>query len=113
MADVAHCRSGGVSLVLDLSGGRLPRVLHWGADLGELSDESLVELRRLRAPRLVTNSPDAPVAVAVVPEQASGWLGTPGLGGHRGGRDFSSLFAVNSVLFDEDGAAGLFTFEAS
>jgi hypothetical protein len=29
-----HWRAAGVSLALDCSGPRLPRVLHWGADLG-------------------------------------------------------------------------------
>jgi alpha-galactosidase len=36
----AHCvialRSEGVSLVLDISNGQLPAIVHWGADLGTL-----------------------------------------------------------------------------
>ena len=30
-----HLRASGVSLVLDLTEGRLPAVVHWGADLGD------------------------------------------------------------------------------
>ena len=39
-----HLRADGVSLVLDLSGGTLPRVVHWGADLGPLSPADLADL---------------------------------------------------------------------
>ena len=41
MTALIHLRAGGVSLVLDSSDGRLPAVLHWGADLGELDAEGL------------------------------------------------------------------------
>ena len=38
MAERANCvialRSEGVSLLLDISGGQLPAIVHWGADLG-------------------------------------------------------------------------------
>ena len=37
-------RAAGVALILDASGVGLPRVLHWGADPGELDDAALVEL---------------------------------------------------------------------
>ena len=40
MAERANCvialRFEGVSLVLDISGGQLPAIVHWGADLGPL-----------------------------------------------------------------------------
>jgi hypothetical protein len=49
MVEHANCvialRSDGVSLVLDISNGQLPAILHWGADLGtlELADvEALI-----------------------------------------------------------------------
>ena len=37
---LVHLRAAGTSLLLDC-GGTLPRVLHWGADLGELSDDDI------------------------------------------------------------------------
>ncbi|MFE9774869.1 hypothetical protein ACFYOV_24965 [Streptomyces sp. NPDC005931] len=46
-----------------------------------------------------TSVPDVPVPVSVLPEQSAGWLGTPGLCGHREGADFSSAFSVREVLF--------------
>ena len=36
-----HLRAAGVSVVLGTGGGRLPAVLHWGADLGELTAADL------------------------------------------------------------------------
>ena len=40
----------GVSLVLDLSDGRLPSVLHWGAGLGTLTDGDALALVEAAAP---------------------------------------------------------------
>lgn len=88
-----HLRSAGVSLVLDAEGERLPRVLHWGADLGDLADEELDALRAASVPPLAPGSTDAPVPVSLLPEQSLGWLGTPGLTGHRDGADFSVAFS--------------------
>ncbi|QFZ18858.1 alpha-galactosidase [Saccharothrix syringae] len=97
MADVTHLRAAGVSLVLDLSGGTLPRVRHWGADLGELSPAELDALLSAGAPQPIGFSVDGPVDVAVLPEQSAGWLGTPGVVGNRAGKDFSTAFRVVSV----------------
>ncbi|WP_031506142.1 alpha-galactosidase [Streptomyces megasporus] len=92
-----HLRAAGVGLVLDPTGGTLPRVLHWGADLGPLAPEELWDLRLARAPQPIGFSVDGPVEPAVLPEQSAGWLGTPGLVGNRGGRDFSTAFAVREA----------------
>ncbi|WP_245834439.1 alpha-galactosidase [Streptomyces aidingensis] len=90
-------RADGVGLVLDLSGGRLPRVVHWGADPGPLDDDALAALRLAARPQPIGFSVDGPVEVAVLPEQSAGWLGTPGLTGHRAGRDFSTAFTVTDT----------------
>ena len=57
-ADVLHLRAAGVSLVLDLAAG-LPRVLHWGADLGDLPGAALDALRLAArsAPAASTTTP--------------------------------------------------------
>ncbi|GAA0387340.1 alpha-galactosidase [Microbispora corallina] len=57
----------GVGLVLDVAGPRPPRVLHWGACPGPLTD-----------------LPPAP-AQDLVPSQGDGWYGRPALAGHRDG----------------------------
>src|SRR5690348_9210156 len=107
-----HWRAAGVSLVLDCSGPLLPRVLHWGADLGSVP---LDDLAPAGVPQLVTNTIDAVVPVSVLPEHSAGWAGTPGLAGHRDGAAFSTAFTVTGLDEDErrltvtarDAAAGL------
>ncbi|MFC6090325.1 alpha-galactosidase [Saccharothrix lopnurensis] len=103
MADVTHLRAAGVSLVLDLSGGTLPRVRYWGADLGDLSPVELEALVVAQVPHPIGFSVDGTVDVAVLPEQSAGWLGTPGIVGNRAGRDFSTAFRVVSVDGRADG----------
>ncbi|ALV44254.1 alpha-galactosidase [Arthrobacter alpinus] len=78
-------RAAGTGVVLRLSGDELPQILHWGADLGAASDEQLREFAANAEPAL-DNSVDVPVRISVVPEHAAGWMGTPGLRGHRSGQ---------------------------
>src|SRR5689334_17478508 len=94
---VLHLRSGGVSLVLDARGDRMPRVLHWGADLGDLTADDLSQLCLASISPVVTSIPDVPVPVTVVPESSSGWPGLPGLSGHRDGHAWSPLFSLTAV----------------
>ncbi|GAA1910386.1 alpha-galactosidase [Streptomyces sodiiphilus] len=95
---LTHLRAAGVSLVLALSGGTLPRVVHWGGDLGPLDPAALRDLELARRPQPIGFSVDEPVEISVLPEQSAGWLGTPGLTGNRGGADFSTAFLVHEVL---------------
>ncbi|WP_265520332.1 alpha-galactosidase [Oerskovia flava] len=97
-----HLRAAGVSLVLDTRGPLLPRVLHWGADLGDVPDAELDEVFRTSVPPVASGSTDTPVPLSLVPEQSAAWLGTPGLTGHRDGADFSTAFAVTSVETEHD-----------
>jgi alpha-galactosidase len=100
--DIHHLRAGGVSLVLDTRAPRLPRIVHWGADLGELSGALLQNLATADVPGVVSNVPDEPVIPGIVTEHATGWMGLPGLIGHREGRAWSALFAVTGVSTDSD-----------
>lgn len=92
--EVLHLRAAGVSLVLDLAG--MPRVLHWGADLGELDDVALGDLRLAVRPAPSGFSVDGEVVPSVLPAQADGWLGTPGLTGSRSGRAWSPELTTGS-----------------
>ncbi|MEV4917372.1 alpha-galactosidase [Streptomyces tirandamycinicus] len=97
-----HFRAAGTSVLVDCSGTRLPRILHWGADLGEhpgaaSGGDGLAALAAAGLAQLVTSVPDVPVPVAVLPEQSAGWLGTPGLSGHRAGAGFSPSFTVRAL----------------
>ena len=42
--EIHHLRAAGVSVVVDARGPRLPRIAHWGADLGDLDDGLLSDL---------------------------------------------------------------------
>jgi alpha-galactosidase len=102
-----HWRAGGVSVVLDCSGPLLPRVLYWGADLFESSAPELAGLALAATPQQVSNNVDELVPVSVLPEQSVGWIGTPGVTGHRDGAAFSTSFAVHRVAEEPaDGPIG-------
>jgi alpha-galactosidase len=92
-----HFRSAGVSLVLDLRGETLPRVLHWGRDLGDVDAVALQALALVAIPPVTSNTLDDVGELSLLPEHAHGWFGTPGLAGHRDGADWSPSFEVRSV----------------
>lgn len=83
-----HLRGGGVSLLLEHGAGwapGLPRVLHWGADLGELSADELAGLAEAARPRRGNSAFSVPGIPSLLPVEAEAWLGRPGLVGSRGG----------------------------
>ncbi len=90
-------RAAGVGLVVDLRDDRLPRIVHWGTDLGDVTDAELLAVADAAGPDAIPNSLDEPRTVSLVPEHSAGWFGLPGLTGHRDGRDWSTRFAVSSV----------------
>jgi len=102
--ELLHLRAAGVSLVLDLAG--LPRVLHWGADLGPLDADALADLRLAGRPALMGFPVDGGVVPGVLPLQADGWLGTPGLTGSRAGRAWSPDFHVGIPQLTRSGDGG-------
>ncbi|MDQ1628470.1 MAG: alpha-galactosidase [Actinomycetota bacterium] len=91
-----HLRASGVSLVLDLRDDGLPRVAHWGADLGDLDAAALESLALAVVPPATSNTLDDLGQLSVLPEHARGWFGAPGLSGHRAGADWSPLFRATS-----------------
>ena len=100
---ILYLRASGTSLILDGRGNTLPRIVHWGADLGELTDADLVSLADAQRHQQVSNTQDDPVPLALVPEHSAGWLGTPGLSVHRDG-DASSTRRSWWLPSDLDGA---------
>ena len=77
-------RAAGVSLVVDL-GGVIPRVLHWGADLGQVDADVAAALRTTSVPAVLNNSPDVPRTFSSWPTEQDGWAGTPAQAGSRAG----------------------------
>ncbi|MFT4135969.1 alpha-galactosidase [Microbacterium sp.] len=88
-----HLRAAGTSLLIAVTGGEA-EIVHWGADLGAV----LPDLGVL-GPPVPHSAFDSPVVVGLVPQASSGWLGRPGLRGHRAetGLDFSPALRVVSA----------------
>lgn len=103
---VVHLRGGGTSVVVLLSDGRLPRILHWGADLGGLDDAGLSTVQRATRPTIGDSAVTYPQPVPVVPQLAESWLGRPGISGSRTGRAWAPLFgeATSSLEESENGS---------
>jgi alpha-galactosidase len=117
--DPVVMHGGGTSLVVDVGGG-VPRVLHWGRRLSDeaAGDPMLASLGDSQhGADGLTGQRRLP---ALLPEQAMGWTGLPGLEGHRDGRTFTTLFVPTGRKLDglaaggqrlvtsaEDAAAGL------
>lgn len=95
---ILHLRAARTSLVLDTRGPRIPRVLHWGADLGEPTGDDLARLADAAVMPSPAGTIDITPPAGLLPEHATGWSGLPGLVGHReGGRDWSPLFDVTDL----------------
>jgi alpha-galactosidase len=110
---IVHLRSAGVSLVLGTAGARLPCVLHWGADLGELDTAQLEAIELAVIPPFGHNPNDVAWEISILPEFESGWIGRPGVEGSRQGRDWSPKFEVfHQTLSVEPSAGGELRVEA-
>lgn len=100
MVALVHLRAGGTSIVLETPAAALPRIVHWGPDLGDLSTAALDDLAAAGRP----DPGDSRLYVSeagVLPLPTEGWLGRPGLTGSRGGRSFAPAFA--DATHDVDG----------
>lgn len=98
--------AGGTSVVVDVTGG-IPRILHWGAPvtLAPGDDAFLGSLAETQGGADLLELRQAP---SILPEQSAGWMGTPGLEGHRNGTVFSSAFTPVDRRLDKS-ADGIHT----
>ena len=88
----------GVSVVLDLTAGHLPAVVHWGADLGPVSPEDAAKIALSGVDGIAPNLVDDPVRVALLPEHWTGWVGRPGISGARAvGQGWSPKFRTTAL----------------
>ncbi|HET9872600.1 MAG TPA: alpha-galactosidase [Propionibacteriaceae bacterium] len=92
-------RTDGVSVLIDVPNGQLPSIVHWGADLGEVTEEDFAAVAA-GLPPTAANLMDTQYQVAVLPEHWTGWVGRPGLSGSRDGRGWSPKFAPSGVTVD-------------
>jgi alpha-galactosidase len=79
---LAHLRSAGTSLVVDLRGSGVPRLVHWGADLGDLDP---VQLADLSVVAVGPSDPGGPTLPALVRSGTAGGVGTAGTAGGLAG----------------------------
>lgn len=100
---VLALRASGASLVIDAS-GRVPRVLHWGADLGHLDEAAAEALRATAGPAVLNNSPDVPRTFSLWPTEFEGWAGTPAQEGHASGSATTPRPRTAAVRYRHDGA---------
>jgi alpha-galactosidase len=96
-------RAAGACAVVDVPDSAAPRLLHYGADLGPGVD--VAALRAAVARPIPNSSFDVPVHPGLLPAESDGWLGRPGLAGHRDGRQLLPKLAVESVT--EEGGSHL------
>ncbi len=100
-------RTEGVSVLLDITDGQLPAVVHWGADLGEIETADVEALLATGIAPVGPNIVDEPVRLSLLPEHWTGWVGRPGLSGSRGGRDWSPKFTSTAVRVDGEAVPGI------
>lgn len=86
---------GSVALHLAILDDHLPVVTHWGAPVAATDD-----LTDLLTPQFVSDQTERLVECSLLPEESRGWLGTPGLAGHRSGRRSTHAFTVTDVATD-------------
>ena len=99
-------RADGMSVLLDVRAGQLPAVVHWGPDLGELSDADAEALMLTGVAPVGPNVVDEPVRVALLPEHWTGWVGRPGISGSRSGAAWSPKFTTVAVRIAGQPAVG-------
>ncbi|KQR50781.1 alpha-galactosidase [Leifsonia sp. Leaf336] len=102
---VLALRAAGISFVLDTE-GRVPRVLHWGADLGTLDQATAEALRDSGGPAVLNNSPDVPRSFSLWPSEFEGWAGTPAQEGHAAGAATTPRPHTVAVRYETDGPDG-------
>jgi alpha-galactosidase len=107
--ELIHLRNGGTSVVLDSRHGALPAIVFWGPDLGALTDAELAALGTAAIPQRVSGGIDEPAPLTLIPQESSGWLGTSGLAGHRGGRNFSTKLVTDHIEVDAASGSAVIT----
>ncbi len=91
----------GVGVVVDLTDGRLPALLHWGPELGRLTLDDATALALTAAMPAAPSMVDDPTRLAILPEHWAGWMGRPGLSGSRAdGAAWSPKFVTHTLLID-------------
>jgi alpha-galactosidase len=106
--------AGGSSLVVDLAGPAVPRVLHWGADVGPLGAAALAGIAVAADQGIARAGLDQGLTRTLLPTEADGWHGRPAASGHRDGRWSHPRWTLTAPATTEreDGGAATLRFQA-
>ncbi|SEE84761.1 alpha-galactosidase [Ruania alba] len=96
-----------ITVVVDATRG-VPRVLYWGPRLDAGTDD-LAYLATLAVSQGGSDALQGAGPPALLPEQWTGWAGTPGLEGHRDGSHFAHRFEPGGHTVTETGGAQVLT----
>ncbi|MDN4599157.1 alpha-galactosidase [Leifsonia virtsii] len=111
-SDTVHLRAGGTSVVVQLDDHRLPRILHWGEDLGDLGEEALQLIALTAQPAVGDSAVTYPQPVPMLGQLHEGWLGRPGLVGDSAGRRWAPVFLTTGSELTGTAEAVTLTVEA-
>ncbi|WP_392544031.1 alpha-galactosidase [Oryzobacter telluris] len=87
--EVVRLDRNGTTVLVRVGPDTLPSVIHWGAAVGTGDTEGLLAALAVPPSDSVTTTQER---VPLLPLHSAGWLGRPGLLGHRAGRDWSPAF---------------------
>ncbi|MEO7745404.1 MAG: alpha-galactosidase [Actinomycetota bacterium] len=107
MSDLRLLRAGGVSLLVDVEGPRLPRVLHWGADLGPLGAGALADVAAALEAPVGGSTLDDAWTPTLLPTEDDGWAARPGVSGWGPGGASLRLRLVEDVRVTEAADGGI------
>ncbi|WP_114855100.1 alpha-galactosidase [Brachybacterium sp. YJGR34] len=96
-----HLSAAGVSVLMDVTDGRAPAIVHWGAALGVLGDEGIDAACGAAVTPVANNEVDVPSRVGIIPLQSDGWIGRQGLNGARpDGTGWASRLVTRGIAVD-------------
>lgn len=91
-------RRDGTAVLFEQPGSGLPVVLHWGADLGDLTEADCGELSAAASRQTRPGTLDAAWQVSILPQESDGWPGRPGALLTRDGAPVFPRWEVASIV---------------
>ena len=91
----------GVGVIVDARGAGLPRVLHWGAAVGRITDADADALAHALSRQTPPGTLDAAWQLSLSPQEADGWSGRPGMQLRRDGAVHHPRWSVTGVDSDD------------
>lgn len=100
-----HLRAAGVSLLLDITEGELPAVIHWGADLGPTSADEATTLALGHIQHIAINDQERPTRMNLLATHEAGWHGRPAIdGGRVNGAGWTTKLKITGITATLEGA---------